>query len=122
MKAVPPVFVIIGLGLMIVAVWNLTGNRAFYSNALHANGRVLDVVSVRNNRNILFAPKVVFTDTGGRSVTFVSKLARRPPDYHAGEQALVAYDRRNSNQAEVDSFSARCSEPHTLPASRATPE
>lgn len=107
MKAVPFVFIVAGVGLIIAAAWNWKKNHDFYSAALHADGRVLELVTVRNNRNVLFAPKVVFTDTAGRSVTFVSSLSSRPPDYHAGGKALVAYDRTNSSHAEVDSFSAR---------------
>lgn len=107
MRAVPFVFILVGVGLIAAAAWNFKKNHDFYSGAMHADGRVLELMTIRNNRNVLFAPKVIFTDTAGRSVTFVSSLSSSPPDYRAGGKALVAYDRMNSTHAEVDSFSAR---------------
>lgn len=109
MTLIPAVFLVVGIGLLVAAVWMFTEQHAFYANALRADGRVVDIVSRRSSdgRRVLFAPKLVFTDTAGRPVTFISSVASSPADFLVGDRALVAYDRGDSSHAEVDSFSAR---------------
>lgn len=109
LKFVPVIFFIVGLGLLVAAGVMFVRQRAFYGHALRSKGRVLGLVERRTKSNgrVQFAPKIVFTDTGGRSVTFVSSVSTLPPEFRVGEMALVAYDGRNSGHAEVDSFSSR---------------
>jgi len=100
-------FAVAGCGLLFGGYkWN-SHERAFYATAIHTTGRVTELVAKQDKNGTRFAPRVVFADAAGRSISFVSSVSSKPAAYKVGDSVKVVYSPNLPQNAEVDSFFTR---------------
>jgi hypothetical protein len=74
--------------------------------ALGTVGRLDRVVrkSTRGTPHISYAPVFSFLTTDGRTITVTSGSSSSPPEFRAGEEVPVLYDRRDPENARINTF------------------
>lgn len=98
-------FALIGLALLVGAGFMVHGTRVFLAHAVHAQGTVVDLVSSRaSDRSLTYRPEVLFRDTQGRDIRFVSASGSNPPGYSRGEKVAVLYLPSDPENARLDGF------------------
>ncbi|HUJ12996.1 MAG TPA: DUF3592 domain-containing protein [Thermoanaerobaculia bacterium] len=97
-------FAVAGCGVLFGAYkWN-AHERAFYATAIHTTGRVTELVPKQDKDGTQFAPRVLFSDVDGHSISFVSSVSSKPAAYNVGDSVKVVYSPNLPQNAEVDSF------------------
>ena len=103
-------FLAIGLGLLFASYKINQHEASFRTTAVKATGEVVDLIAKSgsgSNKSTTYAPKVVFADAMGHSVTFVSGSSSNPPSYKQGDKVPVLYQPKTPEQAEIDSWFSR---------------
>ena len=106
---------VVGLGLLIGAVFIYSTTRKFVATAKTAEGTVFDIVLVREispgtpgakggGMRDMFYPRVRFVTEDGITKEFQSRVGASPPAYRLGEKVKVLYDPANPYDAQVASF------------------
>jgi hypothetical protein len=60
--------------------------------------------STRGTPQITYAPVFSFITAHDREITVTSRSSSNPPEFHAGEEVPVLYDRRNPENARINTF------------------
>jgi len=110
-------FVLFGTATLVGGVYKAFELRAFLARSAAADGVVVDVDEVAEQRTrgtgnsshteevTVYYPVVRFTAADGRAVQFTSDVgADDSPDYRVGDAVRVRYDPSNPAQAKLDSL------------------
>jgi hypothetical protein len=91
--------VVIGITALVFFANTLT----FISSAVSVPAKVVEIKCDRDN-GICFAPRVLFTEEGGRQLEFAPSLFSHPSAFHAGEQVTVLYSPGRPEKVIVQNF------------------
>jgi hypothetical protein len=96
-------FIVAGIGLMVIAYYQAQGTWAFLATAQETSGQVVDLRLGSGNSSTYHAV-IRFTAPGGRTRDFVSSSGSNPPSYSVGEKVVVLYAPGHPEHARLDSF------------------
>jgi len=98
--------VVMGIGLSVAGVWTARERWMFLGSGARAPGTIVELRRERGARGMpQDHPIVRYTVPGtGRDVVFRSKFGMWPSPFSAGERVSVAYDPKDPDRAEIDSF------------------
>ncbi len=94
-------FAFIGLSLLLGAFFLYRNTSEFMSNAIVAEGEVIDFETRRSNGSTLYAPIVHFRGQDGVSHQIVSSVSSNPASYEIGEKVEVLYSKFNPKGARI---------------------
>ena len=97
-------FFLIGLALLVSAIFSILKTRRQIANSVKATGTVFNFGQITGKSGYLYCPQVVFADAAGQRIEFQSEIGSQPPAYTIGQQVPVIYQKNNSRQAEIDSL------------------
>lgn len=104
------VFLLVGCGLLIGAVFLFKDTQSFLKIAARTDGKVVDLVAFEstdtddNRRSVTYAPVVEFLTKEGEKITFTSSTRSYPPSYSRGEAVEIFYLPSNPEKAKIDDF------------------
>lgn len=104
------VFLLVGCGLLIGAVFLFKDAQSFLKIAERTDGKVVDLVAFEstdtddNRRSVTYAPVVEFLTKEGEKITFTSGTRSYPPSYSRGEAVEIFYLPSNPEKAKIDDF------------------
>jgi Protein of unknown function (DUF3592) len=94
------VFLLTGGCLLLGACLSKRSTDAFVSQAIKAEGVVLDLVR-KKSTDSTYAPVVKFMTTAGEPIEFISSLSSYPPDYKRGQKVEVLYRANDPQMAAI---------------------
>ncbi|MBZ5486802.1 DUF3592 domain-containing protein [Halomonas aquamarina] len=103
-KLLKGVFLLLGAVFLVLACFLYQQSRAFYDQAVSAEGTVIELVERRSEDSITYRPVVEFVTGDGTQVEFTSRVGSNPPGYAIGERVEVLFDPDNPNNARLDGF------------------
>ncbi len=107
-QALGIVMLVIGAGLLLVALNFAVADREAVANGVRAEGQVVAIDSYRGSKGkIWHRPIVSFVDQAGETRQFAANTGSNPPSYARGDIVTVIYDPRSPEQAMIDSFADR---------------
>ena len=104
------IYIFLGIGgLMLLGallLWNNT--RRFIANADTAQGKVVELIEVRDtdDGSISYKPVVTYEAANGRSITFTASFSSKPAPYDVGESVEVLYAPHDPHDARIKGFSS----------------
>ena len=103
LKYAGPVFTLVGLATIGLAVYLGLERAEFLETAVAASGKVTELIETRSDDSYVYYPMVEFTVPGSdRVVTFRHDSGSNPPAYRVGEVVSVLYDPQNPAEAIID--------------------
>ena len=104
--ALPPLFSVLGVGLLLGAGYATYSTKAFLAQAVVAPGTVVELVRSRSDSSYTFAPVVRFQDASGAEHEFLSSSGSNPPAYDTGEAVEVLYLPTDPSDARINGWFA----------------
>jgi hypothetical protein len=106
MKAIKYIVALIGIAMLIGALYLYNDTNNFLKTAISSNGIVLELIEVRNSskNSITYKPLVEFTDNRNKTIRFSPSSSSNPPSYSEGEEVEVLYNSAKPNEAKIKSF------------------
>ncbi|MCS6782915.1 MAG: DUF3592 domain-containing protein [Gloeomargarita sp. SKYBB_i_bin120] len=113
------VFVLIGLALLGVGLWNAHRTWQFLQGAVKTRGEVVDIErrwsrrtediddrrrASRYSYSLSYYPVVEYSLPNGRRVRFTAKVGSDPPRYRLGQIVEVLYNPNDPFDARIDNF------------------
>lgn len=98
------IFSVLGIGLLLGALWSVSNTRTFLKAAATAPGEVIELSRRLDDDGSTYAPVVRFRTPQGRPVEFTATAGSNPPAYSVGDQVQVFYDARRPEQALLPDF------------------
>jgi hypothetical protein len=99
---VSSVFILIGAGMFLGAIYLYQDSRSFLAQAIRTDGVVVDLE--KNDKSKVYNPVVTFIDQEGAAVSFTSSIGSNPPSYAKGEKVDVLYLAASPQKARIDGF------------------
>ncbi len=96
-----PILVLVGAGLLFLALHLHRTTRSFLATAVPAPGRVVELVANDSSDSVTYAPLVEF-EAGGQAQRFKDSISSDPPSYRTGDVVQVLYDPANPRKARID--------------------
>lgn len=93
-------FIMAGIGMVVAALFLLHGVYEFMTEAVTAEGTVVELVKSRN----LSKPVVKFVTQQGQEIVFHSAISSTPPAYSVGEKVEVIYLPDRPASAKINDF------------------
>lgn len=103
-KFIQYMFSLVGLGMLLGAVYWIHSTRVFIDQAEIAQGEVIDLIASYSDGSTTYKPKVLFVDGRGKSITFITSFSSNPPAYSRGEQVEVLYLPAEPAKAKINGF------------------
>ncbi|NMY30709.1 DUF3592 domain-containing protein [Pseudomonas sp. WS 5412] len=100
------VFSIVGVALLISALFVYKNTSDFLLNAVSAQGTIIDLVQSRSSESVSYHPVVKFIDADGQEVEFTSSTGGSASSYPLGKIVEVLYLPHDVKDARVKSFFA----------------
>ena len=97
-------FTVLGIVLLLVALYLVQITRTFLAEASTAHGTVIELVRNRSSNSNTYAPVVRFVTQAGESVEFTSSTSSNPPGYSEGERVEVLYRIAAPQAARINGF------------------
>ena len=103
-------YIFLGVGALMLLgallLWNST--RRFIADAESAQGRVVELIEVRDedDGSISYKPVVTYETANGRSITFTASFSSKPAPYDVGESVEVLYAPQDPHDARIKGFSS----------------
>jgi len=104
MSIVKYTFTLVGLGMLVGAVYSYTHTRDFLADAVTVKGEVIELVRSRSSDSDTYKPKVRFNTLAGEEITFTSNTGSNPPSYSRGEVVDVYYIEGEPYKAKISGF------------------
>ena len=98
------IFSVLGVVLLVVALYLLRGTQTFLREASTAHGTVIELTRSRSSDSNTYAPVVRFVTDAGQSIEFTSKSSSNPPAYSEGEGVGVLYRPAAPHDARINGF------------------
>ncbi len=95
------VFPLVGLLLVVIAVFILMRTRSFIGSSQEVKGKVVRNVYRSSSDGGGYAPVFGFTTIDGRYIEVEDKLESNPPQFREGEVLDILYDPQNPSRARV---------------------
>ena len=100
-------FTFIGIILLLSAGFWYKQISKFQDTAVTTQGEVIKLVEEEDDEDgIYYKPKIKFTTTTGRIVSFISLSGSNPPAYSEGQKIPILYDPKAPENAKIKSFFA----------------
>ena len=101
-------FLVLGAGLLAVAVWGYVSTRRFVAGAARTTGTVIKLAerreTDRGRTRTSYAPVVRFVTARGVHGEFPSRLGSNPPAYRVGDRVPVLYNPADPREAAIATF------------------
>lgn len=98
------IFILAGLGMLAGSAYSVIHTNDFLTTAIHAQGKVTELVARRSDNSTLYAPKVRFYTPNQESISFTSSSSSNPPSYSRGDKVEVLYRPNQPSDAKINSF------------------
>ncbi len=103
------IFLVIGLGMLVGAVYNFQSTRTFVAGAELTVGTVVELERRESrdsdgNRSVTYYPVVRYPLPAGGEHQFRSSTGSNPPSYRQGQQVEVLYLPNNPYEARINGF------------------
>lgn len=98
------VFAVIGLAMLVGAIWSFTSTREFLATAVTTEGVVTEMVRSRSSDSTTYSPVVEFTTESGELIEHSSTSGSNPPSYDVGEKVTVYYQPGQPHRAKISGF------------------
>jgi hypothetical protein len=93
--------------LMGLGVREFATTQRFLAKASTADGVVVRVDKVRDEKGTVYYPVVRFVTASGQVVEYTDNVGQKPPAYRVGDAVRVLYDPANPQKARLDTWSSR---------------
>ena len=103
-KIIKYLFSAIGLGMLVGSFLLYQNTASFLTNAIKAEGVVVNLVASRSSDSTTYRPTVRFKTIEGSMVEFTSSTGSNPASYSRGEKVTVLYLPQQPDEARIDSF------------------
>ncbi len=97
-------FSIIGLGMLLGALYWYQSIQSFTEEALLTEGTVLELVASRSDDSYVYKPLVRFTTERGESIEFISGTGSNPPGFTVGETVEIFYRAADPQETMINDF------------------
>jgi len=104
MKVNTLIFSVLGVGLLIGAVYSANNSYEFKNAASLTQGKVVDYIKRRSNDGTTYAPVIEFVTEKNTTVEFTSSSSSSYRSYSIGDKIDVLYLENNPNNARINSF------------------
>jgi hypothetical protein len=91
LRLLAPLFLIAGVGLVVLGVRQTQAQLRLESAGVRAAGAVTDLISSHDSNGYTYYARVSFSDRAGRRIGFKDRVGSNPPLYHPGEAVTVLY-------------------------------
>ncbi len=98
------VFSLLGIGMLVGALFLYQGTRSFLAEAARTEGTVVNFLQTYSDHGVTYAPVVHFVNRNSETIVFVSSTATNPPAYAKGEKVEVLYFPAKAQEARINSF------------------
>jgi hypothetical protein len=96
------VFAIIGIGILMLAIYLYNTQSEFIAKGIKVPGTVIDNV-IGGEDNDVYFPMVQFKSRDGEERRFTASTGSSPPMHNVGEPVEVIYDPDNPDDAQINS-------------------
>ncbi|MDR0779447.1 MAG: DUF3592 domain-containing protein [Pseudomonadales bacterium] len=97
-------FAIIGVGMLVGAVFSYRATSLFLAQAIKTKGAVVELVLSESRDTRAYQPVVQFASQNGQIIQFVSSTSDSLFNYSRGDIVEVLYDSKNPKNAEINGF------------------
>jgi Protein of unknown function (DUF3592) len=105
MSFIGPIFLIVGVGLLLGFFFAFSRTRRFLASAQEARAEVIGVKqSIGNSRDRVYYPVLRYRTQQGDTKEVVSSVGSNPPRYKEGDSLVVLYDPAQPGDVRIHSF------------------
>jgi Protein of unknown function (DUF3592) len=100
------IFLVIGVLMLLGSLLSWNNTRRFIANAETAQGRVIELIEVRDDDDgsTTYKPVVTYVAANGQSITFTASFSSKPAPYDVGESVDVLYAADDPHDARIRGF------------------
>lgn len=98
------VFTLIGIGMLVGALFVYRSTSSFLAEAIKAQGTVVELKASRSGNSTTYRPVVKFTSQNGQAIEFVSSIGSHPPGYSEGQKVDVFFLPADPRNAKISGF------------------
>ena len=91
----------VGVALLIISLLTLKKSLAFLRNSNRAIGTVIELERISDSDGTTYKPVFKFNAATGPEVIYKQSSSSNPPGWDVGEEATIAYDPNNPNEARL---------------------
>lgn len=91
MKPLRHMFLLLGIGLLVIAAYGLHESISFQREALFATGRVIGIEERQRGDSLAYRAVIEVEQTGGKPFRFTASAGSKPGHYQVGERVDVLY-------------------------------
>lgn len=106
MSAIGPIFLIVGVGLLLGFFFAFSRTRRFLASAQEARAEVVGVQERvgTNHRDRVYYPVLRYRTQQGATKEVVSSVGSNPPRHKEGDSVVLLYDPANPDDVRIHSF------------------
>ncbi len=106
MSAIGPIFLIVGVGLLLGFFFAFSRTRRFLASAQEARAEVVGMQDRigSNQRNRVYYPVLRYRTQQGATKEVVSSVGSSPPRYKEGDSVVILYDPAKPEDVRIHSF------------------
>ena len=106
MSAIGPIFLIVGVGLLVGFFFAFSRTRRFLASAQEARAEVVGMQDRigTNHRDRVYYPVLRYRTQQGATKEVVSSVGSSPPRYKEGDSVVVLYDPAKPEDVRIHSF------------------
>jgi hypothetical protein len=100
-----PIFLIVGVGLLLGFFFVFSRTRRFLASAQEARAEVIGIKeSIGSSRDRVYYPVLRYRTQQGATKEVVSSVGSNPPRYKEGDSVVVLYDPAQPGDVRIHSF------------------
>lgn len=105
MSVIGPIFLIVGVGLLLGFFFAFSRTRRFLASAQEARAEVIGIKeSIGSSRERVYYPVLRYRTQQGATKEVVSSVGSNPPRYKEGDSVVVLYDPAQPGDVRIHSF------------------
>jgi hypothetical protein len=104
-SVIGPIFLIVGVGLLLGFFFAFSRTRRFLASAQEARAEVIGVkASIGSSRDRVYYPVLRYRTQQGDTKEVASSVGSNPPRYKEGDSVVVLYDPAQPGDVRIHSF------------------
>ncbi|HVG63679.1 MAG TPA: DUF3592 domain-containing protein [Hyalangium sp.] len=105
MSFIGPIFLVVGVGLLLGFFFAFSRTRRFLASAQEARAEVIGIkASAGSSRDRAYYPVLRYRTQEGATKEVVSSVGSNPPRYKEGDSVVVLYDPAQPSDVRIHSF------------------
>lgn len=105
MSIIGPIFLIVGVGLLLGFFFAFSRTRRFLASAQEARAEVIGVKeSIGSSRDRVYYPVLRYRTQQGATKEVVSSVGSNPPRHKEGDSVVILYDPAQPGDVRIHSF------------------